>query len=280
MTQRSLRNLVSGVAIVLVFVGACAMRPDDTRASPDRLSNAAAPAPIVMLTAVKAGSYLASVCPEYVAARVSGGEWSCVIDDPGSTTTARSPMLSGNVVVDAASGAGQGHVPIIDCVPETPYHCYVSKFVEFGVGIFPEGIVHIEANANFNGLESQNGVATTLLTKGEPKDAALKQSWNFSCALARPSGPRKSCGEKSTAEPDYNTRRATSEANFYYTIGRFAYTINDTFYGIFKPGPNPPGAPKGFIFARVYGYPVICYRAGTRKHPIKRCSFALFGEQR
>ena len=175
---------------------------------------------------------------------------------------------------------GQGHVPIIDCKPQTPYHCYVSKFVEFGVGTFPLGIVHIEANANFNGLESQNGVATTLLTRGEPGDAGLKPAWVIDCALARPSGPRQSCGSKSKTEPGYDTRRATFEANFYYTIGRFAYTINDTFYGEFKPGPNPPGASRGFTLARVYGYPVICYRAGSRRDPVKRCSFALFGEQR
>jgi NAD(P)-dependent dehydrogenase (short-subunit alcohol dehydrogenase family) len=49
------------------------------------------------------------------------------------------------------------------------------------------------------------------------------------CALARPSGPRQSCGSKDKAEPGYDTVRATFEANFYYTIGPFAYTINATF---------------------------------------------------
>ncbi len=55
----------------------------------------------------------------------------------------------------------------------TPNHCSVSKFVAFGIGSFPLGIVHIEAKTNLAGPISHNGTATTLITKNQPKDAAL-----------------------------------------------------------------------------------------------------------
>lgn len=43
--------------------------------------------------------------------------------------------------------------------------------------------------------------------------------------------------------------------------------------------PNPPRQPLGYHVEKVYNYPVICYYAGRRRDPIKRCSYAKFGEQ-
>ncbi|MDQ2897457.1 MAG: hypothetical protein M3Y09_17760 [Actinomycetota bacterium] len=144
------------------------------------------------------------------------------------------------------------------------------------MGIFPFGITHIESQTNLNGFQSQTTLAIALLTVGQPKDASLKQTWTVACTVATLRGPRKSCGTAGPkTEPDFNRQRRTFPANFRHAPGRFAYSVTDNYYGQYRPGPNPPGAPYGFHLATVYSYPWICYYAGTKKKPINRCSYAL-----
>jgi hypothetical protein len=165
-----------------------------------------------------------------------------------------------------------------ELLPSTPYHCYLSNFVEFGLGPYPLGFVHVEENNNLNGRQSQNGAASLVL-RNQPGDAAIRQAWKFHCAVARPSGPRRSCGDVTDAIAAFNRVRKTAAQNFLFQIGRFGWSTNTDFYSEYKPGPNPPNQPLGYQVEKVYNYPVICYYAGKRSRPIKRCSYAEFGEQ-
>ena len=101
------------------------------------------------LSAAQSAS-LAGTCPAFAAAGGSGA-WSCVVSAPADGAVPASPTPRVRAAGPPARAAQQ-RSPSLICKPETPYHCYVSKFVEFGVGIFPLGVAHIEVNANFNGL--------------------------------------------------------------------------------------------------------------------------------
>jgi len=179
----------------------------------------------------------------------------------------------------AQAAAAENHYGTANCVPSDPYHCNLSNFVKFGFGPVPLGFVHVEAKNNLNGRQSQNGAALSLVLRYQPKQAAIRQAWMFHCAVARPKGPRRSCGDVTEAIAAFNRVRKTQAHNFLFQIGRFGWTTNTDFYAEYKPGPNPPHQPLGYHLEKVYTYPVICYYAGKRKDPIKRCSYAEFGEQ-
>jgi hypothetical protein len=62
------------------------------------------------------------------------------------------------------------------------------------LGSFALRLVHVEDN-NLNGWQFQNGAALSLVVRNQPSDAAIRQASKFQCAVARPKGPRQSCGD-------------------------------------------------------------------------------------
>jgi hypothetical protein len=225
--------------------------------------------------------------PAFMDAAANGaGYWACTVSGADvnavAPTAAETPAAAQAASVaqpQAAAAPAENHYGTANCVPSTPYHCYLSNFVEFGLGPYPLGFVHVEENNNLNGRQSQNGAALSLVLRNQPSDAAIRQAWKFHCAVARPHGPRRSCGDITEAIAAFNRVRKTDAQNFLFQIGRFGWSTNTDFYAEYKPGPNPPKQPLGYHIEKVYNYPVICYYAGKRSAPIKRCSYAEFGEQ-
>ncbi|MGO9901379.1 MAG: hypothetical protein ACLP50_16790 [Solirubrobacteraceae bacterium] len=250
--------------------------------TPDPIS---APVPVGTALPTAGQSALDSTCPAYAAANGTG-YWACTVNGadvsaeaPTAAEAAAAAQAASAAQAQAAAAPAENHYGTANCVPSTPYHCYVSNFAEFGVGPFPLGIVHVEENNNLNGRQSQNGAALSLVLRNQPSDAAIRQAWKFHCAVARPSGPRQSCGDITEAIAAFNRVRKTDAQNFLFQIGRFGWSTNTDFYAEYKPGPNPPNQPLGYHVEKVYNDPVICYYAGRRSDPIKRCSYAKFGEQ-
>lgn len=220
MRKRRMRRREIAVGVALLALGTATVAAAATRsylAAPPAGSPASAAVAVGRRLSRTQSARLGRTCPGYATAGGTG-YWACTVN--ASDVRARAPTAAetdaaakaaraAHVQAQAAAASAENHYGTADCVPSSPYHCYLSNFVEFGLGPYPLGFVHVEENTNLNGRQFQTGAALSLVVRGQPGDAAIRQAWKFHCAVARAHGPRRSCGDITEAIAAFNRERKT-----------------------------------------------------------------------